>query len=997
MLKKTLTLSLFIACVISLPLPAQVVISQIYGGGGNTGAAITHDFIELFNAGGTAVDLSTWSVQYASSTGTSWQRTNLSGTIAPGGYYLIQHAQGAGGTTPLPTPDAIGTISMSATAGKVALVSNQITIPSGTSCPSAANGVVDFAGYGAANCFEGAGPAPALTNTTAALRNGNGCTDSGNNASDFTAGPPNPRNAASPATVCILPLTITTASPLTGGFVANPYSATVQATGGTGPYTFTWTGATPPGLTLSSGGTISGTPTAVGNFAFTVTATDFFMAQASKPFELSIATPSCAPTHSIPQIQGTGPKTPIPPSTAVTTRGLVTGITSNGFFIQDPMGDGNPQTSDGIFVFTGSSRVPANARTGADVCVTGAVIEFPAAEPASLTEIASTGPIQISVVALSLGNPLPPHVPLSAADTNPNNLNNLERFEGMRVYVPLLNVVAPTRSLRNEAAATASSGGTFFGVVSGINRPFREPGALVFNPLPAGAPCCVPIFDSNPERIRVPTFVLQSSTPIDVAAGATISNLSGILDYNSRTYSLLPDNVMPAMINNPVAATPVSTPAPGEATVGAFNLERFYDTIDDPGIADVALTPEAFERRLRKASAAIRNVLKAPDILAVVEMEKLITLQALASRIDSDALAAGQPAPQYAAYLERGNDVGGIDVGFLVKQNGRVTVQSVTQLGKTATFVNPANGASELLNDRPPLVLRATITQSGSATSLPLTVIANHLRSLSGAAGTDDNGRRVRAKRNAQAEFLARYVQDLQTANPSEKIVLAGDFNAFEFSDGLADVIGAIKGTPASPNQVLVASEVITSPVLANLVETVPASNRYSYSFDGNAQVLDHILVNQAALASVIRMEFARNNADFPDILRNDGSRPERISDHDAPVAYFRLPLTTNINRLVNVLVLGTLNNPQFTEAEDDVRVVNQSGEFIRGPVHLFLTGLAPGVRVHNPTGYSNGVPYLLISVDGLAPGASKPVRVQISKPKGVRFGFTPLVLSGAL
>ena len=97
-----------------------VVISQVYGGGGNSGATLKNDFIELFNRGSAAIDVSAWSVQYASMLGTSWQRTNLSGSIAPGQYYLVQEAAGAGGTTNLPTPDATGTIAMSATAAKVA-------------------------------------------------------------------------------------------------------------------------------------------------------------------------------------------------------------------------------------------------------------------------------------------------------------------------------------------------------------------------------------------------------------------------------------------------------------------------------------------------------------------------------------------------------------------------------------------------------------------------------------------------------------------------------------------------------------------------------------------------------------------------------------------------------------------------------------------------------------------------------------------------------------
>jgi hypothetical protein len=173
---------------------ALIAISQVYGGGGNSGATLTNDFVELYNPGPGALDLTGWTVQYASSTGSSWQSTPLAGSIAAYSYYLVQEAQGAGGTTPLPTPDAAGTIPMSSTTGKVALVSGAVSL-SGT-CPSSAS-IVDFVGYGAANCFEGSGAAPALSNTLAALRLSGGMIDTDNNSADFFAGAPDPRNSAS--------------------------------------------------------------------------------------------------------------------------------------------------------------------------------------------------------------------------------------------------------------------------------------------------------------------------------------------------------------------------------------------------------------------------------------------------------------------------------------------------------------------------------------------------------------------------------------------------------------------------------------------------------------------------------------------------------------------------------------------------------------------------------------------------------------------------------
>ncbi|MGH8025578.1 MAG: lamin tail domain-containing protein, partial [Pseudoxanthomonas sp.] len=178
---------------------AQVVISQVYGGGGNSGAPLRSDYIELHNNSTSTVSLDGWSVQYASAAGTSWARTNLSGNLPAGGYYLIKQADGANTAAPaLPTPDATGTIAMSGTAGKVALV-NSVTTLSGA-CPT---GNIDFVGFGTtATCAEGSSPTANLSNTTAAVRADNSCTDSNNNAADFALTAPAPRNGASAALVC---------------------------------------------------------------------------------------------------------------------------------------------------------------------------------------------------------------------------------------------------------------------------------------------------------------------------------------------------------------------------------------------------------------------------------------------------------------------------------------------------------------------------------------------------------------------------------------------------------------------------------------------------------------------------------------------------------------------------------------------------------------------------------------------------------------------------
>jgi DNA/RNA endonuclease G (NUC1) len=182
--------------------PGTIVISQIYGGGGNSGAVYLNDFIEIFNRSNTTVSLAGWSVQYASANGTSWtNKTTLSGSIAPGQYYLVQ---GAAGTTGdginLPPPNATGSINMSATDGKVALVGNNTSLTGG--CPLSNPNVIDFVGYGGASCWEGAGAAPGLDNETADFRTHSGCKDTDSNGGNFVAATPAPRNTSSPTNIC---------------------------------------------------------------------------------------------------------------------------------------------------------------------------------------------------------------------------------------------------------------------------------------------------------------------------------------------------------------------------------------------------------------------------------------------------------------------------------------------------------------------------------------------------------------------------------------------------------------------------------------------------------------------------------------------------------------------------------------------------------------------------------------------------------------------------
>jgi uncharacterized repeat protein (TIGR01451 family) len=754
------------------PVLTDVVISQVYGGGGNSGATFTHDFVELFNRGTSPVSIDGWSVQYVSATGTgTWAVTPLSGNIAPGGYYLVRQAQGAGGTTPLPTPDAVGTIAMAAGAGKVALQTGITPIVG--QCP--ASGTADLVGYGpTANCSE-SGPTAALSNSTAALRKRGGCFDSNHNDIDFAVGNPLPRNAASPTRSC---------------------------------------------------------------------------------------TPVPAAIH---DIQGNGLSSPFA-GLDVITSGVITGVKSNGFFLQTSEGaaDADPETSQGLFVFTAAA--PA-ATAGNEATVRGTVSEF-----FQLTQVEASLPGDITVTSPSV--PLPAPVTLTPVILDPaGTADQLERFEGMRVFAASLTSVAPT----NQFGETET-------VLTGVARPFREPGISVLEPVPpdptSGVPdCCIPRFDENPERIVVGSQDgLVGQAVLAVTSHVVLNDVSGPLDFTFGRYKLLPETTPATSANTTAVAVPM--PDADEFTVGSFNIENFAGD----------------ETQRRKAATAVRMLMHSPDVIGVIEVRDEATLQTLADRINADAVAAGEPNPEYEARLVQappripGGQPGTQNVGFLIK-TARVRIDRVLQEGADAIFTNPAGG-TELLHDRPPLVLEATVDPDG-LNPRAVVVVVNHLRSFIDIELVTGEGPRVRAKRTAQAEAIASLLQDLQTQHSNVAVISVGDYNAFEFNDGYTDPIAILTGSPTPDEQVVVdGSPDLVEPNFVDLTGTLPASQRYSFIFEGTPQVLDHVLVNTVAASYVQRYAIARGNADFPEVpfYSADATRPERSSDHDMPVAYFRFP-----------------------------------------------------------------------------------------------------------
>ena len=750
----------------------DVAISQVYGGGGNSGATLTNDFVELRNASAAAVDVTGWSVQYASSTGTTWLVTVLSGSVPAGGHYLVQEAAGAGGTTPLPTPDATGSTAMSATAGKVALVTAGAALTCGADCDAAA-GVKDFVGYGSANDFETA-PAPGLSNTTAALR-GTG-PDTDNNAADFTAGTPNPRNSSS------------TEPPPDPGV---------------------------PGLSIAD-------------------------------------------------IQGTAHRSPREGVKVAEVPGVVTARTGNGFWFQDPSPDADPATSDGLFVFTSSAPTVA---VGDAVTVTGFVAEFRPGGATS-TNLSTTELTTPTVTVTASGQPLPVptlvgtggRVPPATVveddatgdveltgvfDPAQDGLDFWESLEGMRLQLNDAAVVGPRSSFGELPVVPVGS----------TVRTARGGILLREN-------------DLNPERVILDDLLAPVPTANvgDTLTGATV----GVLDYSFANFKLL------------VTATPTVASAglPREATRAAAFVELAAATFNvenlDPG------DPQSKFDAL--AQQVVIN-LASPDLVALEEVQDnngpvndgTVAANVTLDRFVAAIQAAGGPAYQYRQIDPVNNSDGGepggnIRVAFLFRTDrGLSFVDRPGGTATAATEVVAMPDGKPRLSLSPGRIAPADLAWANSRKPLagefrwhdkPLFVVANHFNSKGGDQPVNGRfqppDRVTETQRHAQAALVNDFVADIERLDKKAAVVVLGDINDFEFSE-TADIL-------------------VGTGQLVDLPRTLPDGERYSYVFEGNSQVLDHILISPGLASRKYDYDVVHVNAEYAD----------QVSDHDPQVARIR-------------------------------------------------------------------------------------------------------------
>jgi hypothetical protein len=571
--------------------------------------------------------------------------------------------------------------------------------------------------------------------------------------------------------------------------------------------------------------------------------------------------PPPATPHEIWEIQGAAHRSPLV-GERVETTGVVTAALSNGIYIQDPTPDGDPATSDGIFVFGGHAAV------GSAVTVRGTVSEFRpggAATNLSTTELGSPG---LSVAVDSSGNPLPAPVVVGADrfpplrvieddatgdvetsgtfDPESDGIDFWESLEGMRVAVKSAVAVGPT----NEFGETPIS-------VDGLAEIRTPRGGVLLRPN-----------DPNPERVILDDEIVP--TPAMNVGDRYASDPVGVLDYDFGNF-MLEATEAPVRVSRGLEREITASAGKHQLAIATFNVENLAPT-DGPAKFD------------RLASLIVGN-LRAPDLVALGEVQDndgatdsgttdaSVTLDMLVSAIE----AAGGPHYQWRQIdpvndQDGGEPGGNIRVAFLFRTDRGLdfvdrpggTSTSATQVlgsGKQTRLsaspgrIEPQDPAFD--DSRKPLA--GEFRYRGET----LFVVANHFNSKSG----DDPlygrfqppSRPSETQRHAQAAIVNHFVDRILARDQKANVVVLGDLNDFDFSETL---------------------HILEGHVLSDLIDTLPLRERYTYVFEGNSQALDHILVSSAvAKDRKLAYDVVHVNAEFAD----------QASDHDPQVTRFDL------------------------------------------------------------------------------------------------------------
>ncbi len=637
------------------------------------------------------------------------------------------------------------------------------------------------------------------------------------------------------------------------------------------------------------------------------------------------------PPVRISDIQGASHTSPLNGQTVSGVPGIVTALRSNGFYLQDPNPDGSDATSDGIFVFTSSAPT---VRVGDLIQVSGRVSEFRpgGATSANLTTTQISSP---SITILSSGNALPTAIVLgNGGRTIPNSVINddgtgnvetsgtfdfatdgidfYESLEGMLVQINNPLATSPTNNF-GEIWLLADNGANATGRT-------ERGGSLISTT------------DFNPERIQIDDTLFGAGMP-QVNVGAQLSTIVGVLDYSFNNFEVLPTSAPTVVAPSPLQREVTALIAgENDLTIANFNVEN--------------LSPRSGAAQFNALASAIVTNLKAPDILTLEEIQDnngstndavvdaSLTYQTLIDAI----VAAGGPTYEFRQIdpiddTNGGQPGGNIRVGFLFNPDRVSFVDRPGGSATTNTTVLNANG-DPVLSASPGLLDPTNLAFDDSRKPLvgefvfngqTVFVVANHFNSKGGDQPLFGPSQppvlNSEVQRLQQAAIVRDFVQSVLAADPNANVVVAGDLNDFEFSNPV---------------------NLVESAGLVNLIETLPANERYTYNFQGNAQTLDYILVSGNLLNQLNGYDVVHFNSEFAD----------QISDHDPSVARFTLlrpngipvansdTATTDEDMAVTFNVLtndtdadnDTLTIASFTNPTNGALINNGAGSFTYTP-----------------------------------------------------------------
>lgn len=896
-----------------------VVISQVYGGNGVT---FNRDYVELFNATSQPVDVTGWSLQYSSATGTGLFSGNgvtvLTGVIQPGQYYLVAFATATAGAS-LTGENANGTTNLSGASGKVVLVNNSNGLAcNGGSSPCNATQqaqIVDLVGYGTANYFE-TQAAPALTSSTALLRAGNGCTDTNNNSTDFVTGAPTPRNTASALQVC-------------GSPANQPILLSCQALstniGQAGAVQLT---ATDVDSVVTNVAAVSGLVNGIslsnfsqatqeGTSASVTLITDGTLVAGTYPVQISFSnddaqTASCtvnvtvqaaAGITRIYDIQGsalgTASVSPLN-GTTVTTEGVVTAVFPglNGFNLQDESGDANPQTSDGVFVFVGSAPTES---VGQKIRLTANVTEFN-----TVTQLVSPSNIQV----LSTNQPVLP-VDISLPEITEGDL---EAYEGMLVRITSPMTVAQNFFQGRYGQVTLSANGRLT-KPSNIYRPASNEALLLAD---ENARRRITLDDGSSAQNPNPIpFIGQDNT---LRAGDVTQSVTGVIDHGlitasssgPRDYKIHP--TLTPVFSRENARTTMPAGVGGNIKVASFNVLNYFTTFTNGNTAS-GQTGQGCQLGSSNAASNCRGANNLAEFIR--QRDKIV---AALSAINADVVGLMEIQNNGATAVQ--NLVDALNAVMGSGTYARVpdpVAGTGTDAIKVAMIYKPAKLSlvGSALSDTDNINNRPTLAQTLMANNgEKFSVLVNHFKSksCSDASGNNldsgDGQGCYNGQRVAQAQRLLAFISTVQANAADNDVLVIGDLNAYGQEDPI---------------------DLLLSAGYADQIARFYGDQGYSYVFDGESGYLDHALANAAMASQVVGVSDWHINADEPSVIDYNTefkpqdlytSTPYRSSDHDPVVVGLRLVKPIQGSQGRDTLV-GT--------AGDDVMVGGAGADTITG------------------------------------------------------------------